>query len=116
MLAWENEKKKQIAEESPRTQKMRAKLKKKLALTDQKITPQALKKTSAAIHQWIARHAGNRAVLKTKAISLFDANQNAAKLSQRVSELAAQLQTDLSTAKDSSTSQFWATKTLSKKS
>lgn len=83
-----NEKK--IAEESIKTQKAREKLKKQFAALDQKITPQALEKKTIEIHRWIARHAASRVTLKTKNISLFDENQNAAALSQRIRVLASQ--------------------------
>src|ERR1700722_10735202 len=79
------DKKKQIAEESLKTRKAREKLKKQLEANDKKITPQALEKKSIEIHRWIARHAHNRVVLKSKSISLFDENQNTADISNRVS-------------------------------
>lgn len=79
-----------FAEESQKTQKAREKLKKKLEALDQKITPQALEKKTIEIHRWIARHASSRVPLKNKSISLFDENQNAADLSQRVRLLADQ--------------------------
>ena len=88
----EKERKKMIAEESPKTRKAREKLKKQLDAFEKKITPQALEKKAIEIQRWIARHASNRIPLKTKSISLFDENQNAADLSQRVSQLADQIQ------------------------
>lgn len=81
-------KKKEIAEESLRTKKAREKLRKRLDALDQKITPQALKEKSIEIHRWIARHAEKRVVLREKSISLFDENQNAAQLSQRIAKIA----------------------------
>ncbi len=80
-----------IAEESPKTRKAREKLKRQLDAFEKKITPQALEKKAIEIQRWIARHASNRVPLKTKSISLFDENQNAADLSQRVSLLADQI-------------------------
>ncbi|MCP5506280.1 MAG: hypothetical protein H7A38_05295 [Chlamydiales bacterium] len=76
--------KKGIAEESEKTKKTRAKLQKRLEEIDQGITPQALKRKSSEIHRWIARRAQERVALKSKSISLFDENQNAAALSQKV--------------------------------
>lgn len=76
--------KKDIIEESEKTKKTREKLKKRLKELDQGVTPQALKRTSSEIHRWIARRASERIALKTKSISLFDENQNAAGLSQKV--------------------------------
>lgn len=81
---------KQVAEESLKTQKAREKLKRQFAAWDKKMTPQALEKKVLEIHQWIARHASSRVVLKTKSISLFDENQNAADLSQKIREFANQ--------------------------
>ncbi len=87
----EKGKKKDIAEESLKTRKAREKLKKQLEGIEKKITPQALEKKTIEIHRWIARHAAQRVVLRSKAISLFDENQNAAKLSQKIAVLAEQI-------------------------
>ena len=86
---------KSLVDESLRTKKTREKLKKHFEALDQTITPQALKRKSLEIHRWIARHASERIVLKAKSISLFDENQNTAKLSQKVSKLAGNLQEKL---------------------
>lgn len=94
MALSDKERKKHIAEESPKTRKAREKLKRQLEALDKKVTPQALEKKSIEIQRWIARHASNRIALKSKSISLFDENQNAAVLSQRVSQLAEQIQKD----------------------
>lgn len=83
-----NGNKKNIAEESLRTKRAREKLRKRLDALDQKITPQALEEKSIEIHRWIARHAEKRVVLREKSISLFDENQNAAQLSQRIAKIA----------------------------
>ena len=80
-----------LAEESYKTKKTREKLRKYLQEIDQNLTPQALKKKSMEIHRWIARHAENRIALKSKTISLFDGNQNTAKISQKISGLISQL-------------------------
>lgn len=87
----EKERKRLIAEESPKTRKAREKLKKQLDAFEKKITPQALERKAIEIQRWIARHASSRVALKTKSISLFDENQNAAGLSQRVGILADQI-------------------------
>ena len=94
----EKERKKLIAEESPKTRKAREKLKRQLDAFEKKVTPQALEKKAIEIQRWIARHASHRVALKTKSISLFDENQNAAGLSQRVSVLADQIKKDFSTS------------------
>ena len=85
------EKNKQLADESVKTQKAREKLKRQLEVFDKKITPQALKRKTIEIHRWIEHYAQQRVVLKAKSICLFDENQNAASLSQRVSDLAEKL-------------------------
>ncbi len=85
--------KKSLAEESHKTRKAREKLKKKFSLLDKKVTSHELEKKTIEIQRWIARHAGDRVVLKDKNISLFDENQNAAKLSARVAQIAARLNT-----------------------
>jgi hypothetical protein len=90
-----SERKKLIAEESVKLRKAREKLKKQLEAYDRKITPQALEKKTIEIHRWIARHASQRVVLKSKSISLFDENQNAATVSQRVSGLVNQIQKEI---------------------
>lgn len=96
-----NDKKKMIAEESSKTRKAREKLKKQLDAFEKKITPQALEKKAIEIQRWIDRHASQRVPLKSKSISLFDENQNAADLSQRVSQLADQIKVEFSIATDS---------------
>ena len=74
-----------MAEESEKIQKIRQKIKKRLDDLEKNITIEALEKKTEEIHSWIARHAFNRVILKDKNISLFDKNQNAAKLSRYVS-------------------------------
>ena len=96
----EKERKKIIAEESPKTRKAREKLKKQLDAFEKKITPQALEKKAIEIQRWIARHASHRVALKTKSISLFDENQNAAGLSQRVGQLADQIKKEFHPASE----------------
>lgn len=97
------DKKKNFADESPKTKRAREKLKKQLEAVEKKITPQALEKKTIEIHRWIARHAHQRVILRSKAISLFDENQNAAKLSHRVSSLAEQIRIDIHETSDLST-------------
>lgn len=87
----QKEKKKLVAEESAKTRKAREKLRRRLEQLDAHITPQALQEKSIEIHRWIARHADRRIALKDKSISLFDENQNAAKLSQRIAKIAEQI-------------------------
>ena len=84
-----------LVEESEKTKKVREKLIKKFQVYDAKITPEALKKKRTEIHRWIARHAHHRVALKNKNISLFDENQNAAKLSTRITSLADKIREDI---------------------
>lgn len=93
----DKERKKLIAEESPKTQKAREKLRRQFDALDKKITPQALEKKTIEIQRWISRHASHRVALKSKSISLFDENQNAADLSLRISQLADQIKTEFQT-------------------
>ena len=85
-------KEKKIAEESEKTKKAREKIRKQLEETEKKITKEALKEKSLEIHRWIARHAHHRVILKNKNISLFDENQNTAKVSRFVSGALNKLQ------------------------
>ncbi len=94
MATFSEKERKKIAEESHKTRKAREKLKKQFDAFEKKITPQALEKKAIEIQRWIARHASSRVALKTKSISLFDENQNAACLSQRVGLLADQIKRD----------------------
>jgi hypothetical protein len=89
------EKGKRFAEASSKTHKAREKLKRQLDAIDKKITPQALKKKTIEIHQWIERYASQRVSLKSKSICLFDENQNTANLSRRVVKLAEKLKKDI---------------------
>lgn len=87
----EEEKMKQIAEESAATRKVREKIQKKIDKLEKKITPDAIKKKIREMHKWIAKHAGQRVILRTKSISLFDGNQHAAQMSRKAIVLAEQL-------------------------
>lgn len=100
MALSDKERKKLIADESPKTRKAREKLKRQLDALDKKVTPQALEKKAIEIQRWIARHASNRVALKNKSISLFDENQNAEGLSLRVSVLADQIKKEFLVASE----------------
>jgi hypothetical protein len=93
---------KSVAGESSKTQRAREKLRKQLEAEQQKITAKALEKKSDEIHRWIARYAHQRVPLKSKAISLFDGNQNTAGLSQRILRLAQNLQVSSKESKEES--------------
>lgn len=80
-----------IAEESVKTKKVREKLKKHLEKLDEKVTQQELNRKISEIHRWISRHATHRVSIKAKAFSLFDENQNTAKISQKIAALTVQL-------------------------
>ena len=110
-MFWTAEKK-EIAEESYKTKKTLEKLRKQLEDHQKKITPQALQEKTIEIQQWIARRASQRIVLRDKSISLFDENQNAAKLSQKVAMIAEQIQTDIQ--KDATANESWKTRKLKK--
>ncbi|MCB1116579.1 MAG: hypothetical protein KDK71_08925 [Chlamydiia bacterium] len=76
-----------LAEESEKTRKTREKLRRRLEEMEQGITPSALKRKSSEIQRWISRHSHERVPLKSKSIALFDENQNAATVSQKVRTL-----------------------------
>jgi len=78
---------KEHASESERTRKLREKLQKQLDEIEKKITPNALKKKTEEIHEWISTHARHRVVLKDKNISLFDENQNSAAFSSNIASI-----------------------------
>jgi len=82
---------KPLAEESDKTKKLREKLRKHFQLIDEQVTKQALERKISEIHRWIGRHASHRVVLKNKTIALFDENQNAAQMSQRITNLLLRL-------------------------
>ena len=86
---------KRLALESAKTRKAREKLKRHWTDLEKKITAEALQEKTDEIHRWIARHAHQRIHLKNKNISLFDENQNAAKISQRVRGIAQKLGEDM---------------------
>lgn len=83
--------KKQIAEESLKTKKAREKLMKRLKEMDAKITKDALERKSIEIHRWISRNVDRRITLRDKSISLFDENQNAAEISQKILKISEKL-------------------------
>lgn len=91
---------KKIAEESEKTKKAREKLRKRLLELEKKVTTQALERKNMEIHRWIARHAPQRIVLRSKNISLFDENKNTAEISQRISKVALQLKRDIESTKN----------------
>ncbi|MBM3192409.1 MAG: hypothetical protein FJZ63_07165 [Chlamydiae bacterium] len=82
---------KRLVEESAKTKKIREKLKKRLEHIEQQVTQQELNRKISEIHRWISRHAFQRVSVKVKSFSLFDENQNAAKLSHKIRALVAQL-------------------------
>jgi hypothetical protein len=88
---------KRMAPESVKTQKAREKLRRHWSDLEKRITPEALKEKIEEIHRWIARNAPHRIHLHKKDISmkLFDENQSAAKISQRVKIIAKKLSDDM---------------------
>ncbi|MBX9922472.1 MAG: hypothetical protein K2Y01_00030 [Rhabdochlamydiaceae bacterium] len=92
------ERRKSVVTESVQVRRAREKLKKRMEAIEKKITTQALEKKSLEIHQWIAKHASDRVILYAKEISLFDENQNTAKVSQKVSLLAERIQKETRSA------------------
>jgi hypothetical protein len=91
----EKSKKMRPVDESVQICKAREKLKKRMEALEKKMTTQALEKKSLEIHRWIAKNSSERVVLYSKNISLFDENQNTAKVSQRVSTVAEKIQKEM---------------------
>lgn len=79
---------KSVMEESVKTKKAREKIKKQMEALDAKISEPVLQQKTIEIHRWIARHASERVVLRSKSICLFDENQNTADLSKKVALIA----------------------------
>jgi ABC-type Zn uptake system ZnuABC Zn-binding protein ZnuA len=75
---------------SEKIEKAKGRLIEKLNDLDQKITPSALKRIVASIHDRIARLALERVVVKKK-ITLFDNNETSAGTSKKISEFAKEL-------------------------
>ncbi len=96
----EKNKKKYPVDESVQVGKAREKLRKRLEAVEKKITEQALEKKSVEIHKWISKNISERVVLYTKNISLFDENQNTAKVSQRVNAVAEKIQKEMKLLQD----------------
>jgi len=71
-------------------------LRKQLEVADSQITDQAIDQKKAEIERWIERNTKNRSVLKSKAISLFDENQNPAKESSKIEQMSKDLEKELS--------------------
>jgi len=80
-----------IAEESLKTKKVRAKLKKHFEKIDKQVTQQELNRKISEIHRWISRHAPHRISVKEKSFSLFDENKNAAQISRKIAAITLQL-------------------------
>jgi len=91
---------KQLAEESIKTKKVREKLKKHLDKIEKQVTQQELNRKLSEIHRWISRHALHRVNIKLKSFALFDENQNAAKISQKITSIVFQLKERLQEEKD----------------
>lgn len=89
------DKRKRIAPESTKTKRAREKLRKQWEAQDRLITATALADTVDKIHKWIAANATHRVHLREKDIRLFDQNQNAAALSQKVQQFAQKLNEDM---------------------
>lgn len=81
------------AGESAETTKSRKKLEKRLSCFDHEITKEALEKKIGEIRSRIDR--ADRVVVPSKSLALFDENQNTAKLSAKVKQIANLLKTQI---------------------
>jgi hypothetical protein len=86
--------KKILENESEKTLKIRKKIQDKIKREEEGITPEALQKKIVEMHQWIAHRAHTRTPLLEKSISLFDENENSARLSKKISRIMNQIKTD----------------------
>jgi hypothetical protein len=68
------------AKESPSIQRVRRKIKQQMSTENRKINETALKKMKILIQKWIERHSHERIPLREKFFTLFDENQNSAKI------------------------------------
>lgn len=83
-----------IAEESIKTRRARQKLRRRLALLEKKVTTNALDQKKEEIARRIERYP-NRVVVENKTFSLFDKNQNPAKVSRVVAKFADQIASEI---------------------
>lgn len=89
----EESKERPIAEESNGIQKARKKLQEQWEKEKLLFTKEALEKTACSIRDWIAAHQSARVYIPGKGLSLFTANEAAAKASRKVTELMERLKT-----------------------
>jgi hypothetical protein len=85
-----------LVNESSKTKKAREKLKLQHRIQDERITSKALEETTEEIRRWISRHAGDRVVLREKNISLFNENQNPARVSKVVETVFHKIKQEIS--------------------
>lgn len=83
---------KSIAKESDKVIKARKKIELEFSNLEKKINEIALEKTKSSINQWISKYSNERVVLKNKNITLFDENQNAAKISKFIVKTSMKIQ------------------------
>ncbi len=83
-----------LAPESLKTRRAREKLLKQWDEENRQITPKAIEETIDKMHKWIADNARHRVPIKEK-IELFNQNQNAAKLSEKVQKFAEKIKQDM---------------------
>jgi len=83
-----------LAPESLKTRRAREKLLKQWEEENRQITREALAESIDKIHKWIADNARHRVPIKEK-IELFNQNQNAAKLSEKVQKFAEKIKVDM---------------------
>ncbi|MEI6242352.1 MAG: hypothetical protein WCP39_02980 [Chlamydiota bacterium] len=90
------EDRKGLVNESAKTRKAREKLKLQHRIQDEKITSEALDNTTEDIRRWISKHASNRVILRDKNISLFNENQNPAKISRTIESVFQKIKKEIS--------------------
>ncbi len=83
---------KSIAKESDKVIKARRKIELEFSKLEKRITDIALDKTKTSINHWISKYSNERVILRNKNITLFDENQNAAKISKFIIKTSMKLQ------------------------
>lgn len=84
-----------IAPESIKTKRAREKLLKQWDEEKGRLTPKEIEKTIAKIHKWIADNAKHRIPIKKTSIRLFNQNQEAARISKKVAQLAEKIRLEM---------------------
>lgn len=78
---------KKYAPLDPKTKRIKARLAKRLAELDKKMTEAALVQTRNKIYAWIARHSAHRIPVQKNSVNLFSGGKSSAPLSKKIENL-----------------------------